>query len=124
MRIVRNADAIHDQRADGIVATYYLFPEYHFVYAENPPGIRQPWHRHDRVHETFYVLDGELELEWKDADGNARTETVRAGDLVEAEADLHSFLNRTDKTVRYIVIKQVLTGEDKADLLQHDKQTE
>ena len=49
---------------------------------------------------------------------------LRAGDLVEAEADLHSFLNRTDKTVRYIVIKQVLTGEDKADLLQHDKQTE
>jgi hypothetical protein len=61
-----------------------------------------------------------LLLEWKE-DGELKQLIVKKGDLVETEDTPHSFTNQSDSLARYIVIKQVLSGEDKVDLFEKDR---
>ena len=39
------------------------------------------WHRHDDTDEAFLVLSGEMEVVFREADGE-RVETVRAGEMI------------------------------------------
>jgi len=57
MKVYKNEDAIHHNRPEGIKAMYYLFKEYHFVYVEQPPGTRQPWHHHNIIHESLLMVN-------------------------------------------------------------------
>jgi len=47
-------------------------------------------------------------------------QVVKSGDLIETENTPHSFTNQSDTIVRYIVVKQVLSGEDKVEVLEKD----
>ena len=120
MKVYKNEDAIHHNRPEGIKAMYHLFKEYHFVYAEQPPHTTQPWHHHKIIHESLFIIDGELLLKWKEGN-ELRQQIVRSGDLIETENTSHSFTNQNDGVVRYIVIKQVLSGEDKVEVLERDR---
>ena len=46
---------------------------------------------------------------------------VNPGDVIEVENTDHTFENRTDVNAKFLVIKQVLSGTDKSDLLKDDK---
>lgn len=120
MKIQTEEQGIHHHRPEGIKALYHLFKEYHFVYGEQPPGTRQPWHFHKEVHESLFIIDGELLAEWKEGDVLHQA-LVKSGDFIETEQTPHSFVNNSNRTVRYIVIKQILSGEDKRLLLEKDR---
>jgi len=46
---------------------------------------------------------------------------VQAGDLIETEHTSHTFSNNSDNVVKFIVIKQLLNGENKKEFLKTDK---
>lgn len=104
----------------GIDVDYYLFDEYELHYNEQAPNSTQVWHHHEKIWETIFIIEGELVAKWKE-DREEKEQTLRAGDVVETEHTPHTFMNNTDKVVKFLVIKQVLGGENKKDLLKTDK---
>lgn len=46
---------------------------------------------------------------------------MSVGDLIETEKTPHTFTNHTDQMVKFLVIKQVLSGENKKELFKNDK---
>ena len=120
MKIIHPKDAVHVSKPEGTNVTYFLFPEYEIHSNEQAPHSIQMWHHHETIWETLYVIEGELIVRWKE-NNQEKEEVIRAGDLVENERTPHTFENRTDKIVKFLVIKQVLTGQDKKDILKTDK---
>jgi uncharacterized cupin superfamily protein len=84
------------------------------------PVTTQTWHHHEKILESLYVIDGELTAEWKTND-KIEKQIIKAGDLVETENTPHTFTNHTDKVAKFLVIKQVLAGIDKREILKVDK---
>lgn len=99
---------------------YYLRDEYELHYNEQIPGSTQTWHHHEKITETIFIFDGELTAEWKE-EGVIIKQIVKQGDLIETENTPHTFSNHTDKNVKFIVIKQVLSGKDKREIMKNDK---
>ncbi|HXS14500.1 MAG TPA: cupin domain-containing protein, partial [Candidatus Saccharimonadales bacterium] len=87
---------------------------------EQLPHTVQTWHSHQTIWETVYIVEGELTAKWKE-NGEIKTETVRTGDLIESEHTAHTYSNDTDTITKYIVFKQVLSGENKREVLMKDK---
>ena len=120
MKITRPQDAIIVDKPEGTHVTYYLFPEYEVHYNEQIPGSIQTWHHHEKIWESLYIVEGELTAQWRE-NGEGKQQIVTAGDLIETERTTHTFTNHTDKKVKFLVIKQMLSGEDKKDILKTDK---
>ncbi len=65
--------------------------EYEIAESTLPPGFESTPHVHQRMEQTFYVLEGEVEFKL-----NEETVRARAGDLVRVPAGvLHAFSNPT-----------------------------
>lgn len=120
MKIYHKKDALNISKPEGLNVTYYLFNEYEIHYDEQKPNSTQVWHHHEKVWETVYVIDGGLLIKWKE-DGVEKLETVKSGDLLETERTPHTFTNNSGKTVKFLVIKQLLNGKNKKDILKNDK---
>ena len=120
MKIIHKKNALHIDKPEGTKVDYYLRDEYEVHYNEQIPKSTQTWHHHEQILETLYIIDGELTAKWKE-NGEVVEEIVRAGDLIETEDTPHTFINHTDRVARFLVIKQVLSGEDKRELLKTDK---
>ena len=120
MKIIHKTDALHVDKPEGTKVDYYLRSEYEVHYNEQVPQSTQTWHHHDHILETLFIIEGELTAKWREA-GNEVVEIVRAGDLIETERTPHTFTNHTDQVVRFLVIKQVPSGQDKVELLKTDK---
>lgn len=120
MKIIHKSDAIHADKPEGTKVDYYLRPEYEVHYNEQVPQSTQTWHHHDYILETLFIIEGELTAKWRE-NGKEVEEIVRTGDLIETENTPHTFINHTDKIIKFLVIKQVLSGENKAKLLKTDK---
>lgn len=120
MRIVRIKDALHAVKPEGLNVRYYIFDEYEIHYNQQLPKTTQVWHHHLKVWETVYIIEGELLVKWKENE-EEKTKLLHAGDLVETENTPHTFINNTDKVVKFLVIKQILTGENKREVLKNDK---
>ena len=120
MKIIHKTDALHVDKPEGTKVDYYLRSEYEVHYNEQVPQSTQTWHHHDHILETLFIIEGELTAKWREA-GNEVVEIVRAGDLIETERTPHTFTNHTDQVVRFLVIKQDPSGQDKVELLKTDK---
>lgn len=120
MKIVKKTEALHVDKPEGTKVDYYLRNEYEVHYNEQVPNSTQTWHHHERISETLFIIEGELTAKWRE-NGSERVQIVSAGDLIESESTPHTFTNHTDKTVKFLVIKQVFSGEDKVELLKTDK---
>jgi len=120
MKIYHKKDVLNVSKPEGLKVAYYLFNEYEVHYDEQKPNSTQVWHHHEKIWETIYVIEGKLLAKWKE-NGNERSETLIAGDLIETENTPHTFINNSDKTVKFLVFKQVLSGENKKDILKTDK---
>lgn len=120
MRIIHKHEVPHADKPEGTRVDYYLREEYEIHYNEQVAGSTQTWHRHERICETLFILEGELTAKWKES-GVIKSEIVRKGDLIETENTSHTFMNHTDKVVKFLVIKQVLSGENKKQILKNDK---
>jgi len=120
MKITHRKDVMYVEKPEGVNVAYYLFPEYEVHVDEQLPHTTQTWHHHEIVWETLYIVDGELTAQWKE-NGEIKKEIVKTGDLIESEHTPHTYSNDGDKITKYIVIKQVLAGNDKRQLLKTDK---
>ena len=120
MKIIHKKDILHVNKPEGTKVDYYLRKEYELHYNEQIPKTTQTWHHHEKILESIYIIEGELTAEWK-LDGKTYKEVVKTGDLIETEDTPHTFTNHTNEIIKFIVIKQVLSGENKAQLLKTDK---
>lgn len=120
MKIYRRQDVFSVSKPEGTNVTYYLFNEYEVHYNEQLPNSVQTWHHHEKIWETLYIIEGQLTARWKE-NGIEKTEIVKSGDLIETEKTPHTFLNNSGKTVKFLVIKQMLKGENYRDILKTDK---
>ncbi|RJQ37709.1 cupin domain-containing protein [Candidatus Microgenomates bacterium] len=120
MKITRKQDALSIIKSEGIKVLYYLFPEYEIHYNEQEPNSTQTWHHHEKIWESLYIIEGELTAKWQE-NGEIKTQIVKAGDLIETENSPHTFINNSNNIIKFLVLKQVLSGENKKELLKTDK---
>ncbi len=120
MKIISKVDALNVSKPEGTNVTYYLFDEYEVHYNEQVPHSTQTWHHHERIWESLFIIEGECTVKWKE-NGEEKEEIVKTGDLIETERTPHTFINHTNQVVKFLVIKQVLTSENKKELLKTDK---
>lgn len=111
---------LHVEKPGGIRVDYYLFPEYEIHYNEQVAGSIQKWHHHEKIWESLFIIEGELIAQWKE-NGEIKTQIVEAGDIIETEHAPHTFINNTNKKVRFLIIKQILTGKNKKKIFKTDK---
>jgi uncharacterized cupin superfamily protein len=120
MKIIKQDEAIYISKPEGLKIRYYLRDEYELHYNEQIPGTTQKWHHHDKILETVFILEGELTLFWKEKE-KIKKQLVKQGDFIETENSPHTFTNHTDKNVKFIVIKQILSGKNKREIIKNDK---
>jgi len=120
MKIISKEQSDFVVKPTGIKTNYYLFPEYEVHYNEQPPGTEQDWHHHEKISETVFIIEGELRLFWRE-DHEEKSQIVKAGDTIQTENTPHSFTNESKDIVKFIVIKQVLKGENNQELFKKDK---
>jgi len=120
MKIVSQDKAKNFKSPEGREAWIYSFPEYEFQYDEQKPRTALKWHHHEKIWETIYIIEGELVARWKE-NGKIKEQVVKAGDLIEPGFVSHTFENRSDKIVKFIAVKQVLSGDDKKKIIEEDK---
>ncbi len=120
MKIITREESISISKPEGTNVRYYLRDEYEIHYNEQVAGTTQTWHHHEKILETLYIIEGELTAEWK-VDAKTEKQIVKSGDLIETENTPHTFTNHTDSTVKFLVIKQILSGNNKQEILKNDK---
>jgi len=121
MEIIRRDQSIHVEKPGGTVVNYYIRPEYEIHYNELLPGTVQTWHHHDKIEETLLLLEGELEVRWRDDQDTLQSAILKKGDLVRVENTSHSFANLSSSTISFVVFRVVLTGLDYRELIKNDK---
>lgn len=105
---------------EGRKAWIFGFPEYEFQYDEQRPGTTLKWHHHEKIWETIYIIEGKLVARWKE-NGEEKKQVVKAGDLIEPGFVSHTFENQSDGIVKFIAFKQILSREDKKEIIEKDK---
>lgn len=120
MKITKREDILNVNKPEGINVWYYLFDEYEVHFNEQNPHTEQTWHHHEKIWECLDIIEGELLARWRE-NGSEKEEIVREGDLIETEYTPHTFINNSDQVVKFLIMKQILNGENKKDLLKNDK---
>jgi len=120
MKIIHKIDALHVLKPEGLKTWYYLFNEYELHYNEQNPKTEQVWHHHEKNFETIFIVEGKLTAKWSEGK-KIKKQIVKKGDLIETQKSSHTFINQTNKVVKFIVIKQVLSGKNKRNFLKKDK---
>ncbi|HLC82404.1 MAG TPA: cupin domain-containing protein [Bacteroidia bacterium] len=120
MKIITKNQAIKIRKSEGTLVTYFLFDEYEIHYNEQAPDSTQLWHHHKKIWETIYLIEGELTAKWKE-NSEIKQQIIKAGDLVEVEYTPHTFTNHTNTIVKFLVIKQKLTGNNNKESMKTDK---
>lgn len=120
MKIIQAKDTLHVVKPEGTDVHYYLFKDYEIHYNDQAPHTAQTWHHHEKIWETLYIIDGELNAQWRDGD-EEKSQIIKAGDLVETERTPHTFSNNSDQTVRFLVIKRIPSEQDYSEILKTDK---
>jgi uncharacterized cupin superfamily protein len=118
LKIIRSGISI--EKPDGTRVTYYIFPEYEIHYNEIPPKTIQQWHYHKIIEETIYIISGELEFHWL-GNGRKNIEKLSTGDIVRVEDTPHTLVNRSNTTVKFLVVRLVLSGKDNREIMKNDK---
>lgn len=120
MKIISEKQAKFVEKPTGIKTNYYLFPEYEVHYNEQPTNTEQDWHYHEKISETVFIIEGELLIIWREND-EEKSQIVKTGDLIQTEDSPHTFKNESGGSVKFLVIKQVLKGENNQEIFKNDK---
>lgn len=121
MKLTRVTDALHVDKKEGSSVDYFLFPEYEVHYNEIKPGTIQQWHHHNKITESIFVVDGEIEVHWVDMSGKKQVESVPKGTVIDVENTPHTFINNSDELVKFVVFRFVPDGVDKSEIIKNDK---
>jgi uncharacterized cupin superfamily protein len=120
MKIYHKKNTVNVIKQEMLKVTYYLFNEYEVHYNEQKPNSTQVWHHHEKVWETIYIIEGKLLAKWRYGE-TEESEILIAGDLIETERTSHTFINNSNRIVKFLVFKQILSGENKKEILKNDK---
>ncbi|HLF54605.1 MAG TPA: cupin domain-containing protein [Candidatus Nanoarchaeia archaeon] len=120
MKIISQKESSYVSKPEGINVWYYIRDEYELHYSEQLPNSSQKWHHHEKILETFFLVEGELTVEWKE-NGKINKQIIKKGDFVETEKTPHTFVNHTNRIAKVVVIKQVLSGKNNKELFKTDK---
>lgn len=120
MKITPKKEAINITREDGTNISYYILNEYEVHYGELPPGITQPWHHHEIISETLYVIEGKVMLHYLE-DGEKVEKTIESGNVVQVEDAPHTFSNPFDETCKMMAFRFVPEGVSKHEVIKNDK---
>lgn len=120
MKIVAQDKAKFFDSPEGRKVWIFGFPEYEFQYDEQQPKTILKWHRHAKIWETIYIIEGELVAKWKES-GELKEQIVKAGDVIEPGYGPHTFENSSDCVVKFIAFKQVLFGKNMQKMIEKDK---
>ena len=121
MLIIRNSESVFVEKQDGTSVNYYMLPEYEIHYNSVTPGCVQVWHRHDKIEEIIFILEGEITAVWIDELGKKKESLLAAKDMVVTKKSFHTFENRSNKECKFIVIKLVLSGQNNQEVFKTDK---
>ncbi|HAU98731.1 MAG TPA: hypothetical protein DCW55_00690 [Candidatus Pacebacteria bacterium] len=121
MKIISKNNSIHVDKPEGSSVDYYIFREYELHYNEIKSGTVQQWHHHPKIHESLFIIEGEIEAHWLDEAGKKQMQLASAGDVVQVEDTPHTFVNNSGKVVKLIAFRFVPTGEDKREIIKSDK---
>ncbi|HEX6541827.1 MAG TPA: cupin domain-containing protein [Ktedonobacterales bacterium] len=120
MQVIPREQGIFVRKPEGTCVTYYIFPEYELHYNVLEPGTVQPWHHHRLIEETILMTSGQIEARWL-ADGKMRSQVMHAGDIARVEDTPHTFVNTSTEPATFLVVRLILTGQDKRDTIRNDK---
>ena len=120
MKIIKAKDVLHVAKPEGTNVHYYLFKDYEVHYDDQAPHTTQTWHHHEKIWETLYIIEGELNAQWRQG-SEQRSQIVRAGDLIETERSVHTFSNDSDTIARFLVIKRMPSEKDYSEIFKSDK---
>lgn len=120
MIITHKSDAINRKRDDGTEISYYIFHEYEVHYGELPPGITQPWHHHNAISETLFIVSGNVRVHYLDGDRKVEQDLV-PGDVIEVEATSHTFSNPFTEVCKMVAFRFVPQHVDQRENIKNDK---
>lgn len=120
LEILGSGQAIHVGKDNGTQVDYFLFPEYEIHLNKVRPHTVQEWHYHSRIEEVLIIQEGVLTCCWLE-NGKIREEELKKGQLVRVGQSVHTFENRTNEWVEFTVVRLVLDGRDKSEIIKTDK---
>jgi quercetin dioxygenase-like cupin family protein len=104
MQIIREKDAATKQLGRE-QRSYFQSEQLRAVITRLPPGHVQNEHRHERLYDAAYVLEGEIEVS-EVADNEPRSERASAGDFVVFRPGAyHNVANRSEAPAVTLTLK-------------------
>ncbi len=86
---------------------YYQTEQLRVVITKIPAGHVQNEHRHEKMYDATYILEGEVEVSER-IDGQVRHETAKAGDFVVfAPGPYHNIANQSGSEAVMLTLKFV-----------------
>ena len=80
----------------------------------------QPWHHHEIISETLYIVEGKVILHY--LDGQQRQEkTIVPGDVVQVEDTPHTFSNPFGEVCKMVAFRFVPQRVNQHDVIKNDK---
>lgn len=120
MKITKKNQAINRVREDGSDITYYIFDQYEIHYGIIAPGVTQPWHHHQKISESLFIISGQVVLHY--FDGKEKKEKiVSPGDVIEVENTPHTFSNPFDHPCIMIAFRFLPGNEKTQHIIKEDK---
>lgn len=120
MKIITKSEAINKIREDGTNVSYYLFDEYEVHHGKIPPGVIQPWHHHEVINETLYVIEGKVILHYLE-DGKKQQREIVPGNVIQVENTPHTFSNPFSKVCKLIAFRFIPVGLNQREAIKNDK---
>jgi len=120
MKITKKSDAINLEREDKTKISYYIFKEYEVHYGEISPGVIQPWHHHQKINETLFIVEGKVKLHFLEGN-NKKEKVIIVGDVVQVEDTPHTFSNPYNEVCKMVAFRFVPHGIDQHQLIKTDK---
>lgn len=120
LEILKKENSIHVMKDNGTEVNYFIFPEAEIHLNAIAPHTVQEWHFHKQIDENLVITKGTLLCRWLD-DGKEMSAYAKRGDVIRVHDSVHTFENDTDDTAEFIVFRYVPEGEDRRELIKHDK---
>lgn len=122
MEFLTRNDAISVNKENKTKVDYFIFDEYEIHLNTILPQAIQEWHYHTRIEEVILVTKGILTGKWNEGDV-IHIKDIQVNEIVRVESSVHTFENRTNEEVDFIVFRLVLDGKNKRKLIKKDKVT-
>ncbi len=120
MKVISQSESIFVQRDDNSKINYFLFDEYEVHYGEIAPGVKQPWHSHQTINETLFIIEGQIELHFLEK-GEKKSQIVGPGNVIQVENTPHTFINSFDQDCKMVAFRFIPEGKFKQDIIKQDK---